>query len=127
MTNDNNEITKEEIKECIIKNSYVLDEMLKNDLKNLKNTAISSDLNDFWDEFEKKLSHIKNKQKENQVLNMYVVLTENRTIRINEIENKEPWFILIKGIDCENGTTEQDMLNVRKNEQEIIMELVDIN
>ncbi len=123
-TNDVNNYDKVRI--CAIENSNAVNKMLEEDVPRLKEKSISSELNKFWDDFQGKVNKVKRAKKDNQVLNVYVVLSENRTVVINEMDVIEPWFVKITGIDCEIGNFAPEIINSRTNEPEIIVELVDL-
>ncbi|MDR2831073.1 MAG: hypothetical protein LBB45_08635 [Methanobrevibacter sp.] len=117
----------EKFKELAIKNSHALDEMLKYELPKVKEKSISSELKTFWNNFEDKLNNVKNQKHDNQVLNAYVKLSDNRTMMINGVDNLEPWFVKISGVNCETGEIDQEILNSRKTEPAINIELVDVD
>jgi hypothetical protein len=118
---------EENFKELAIKNSHALDEMLKNDLPEVKEKSISSELKNFWNNFESKLNSVKRLKQNNQVLNAYINLSENRSILINGVDNLEPWFVKITGVNCETGEVDQEILNSRKKEPAINIELIDVD
>jgi hypothetical protein len=118
---------EENFKELAIKNSHALDEMLKNDLPIVKEKSISPELKSFWNNFESELNSVKRQRQGNQVLNAYINLSENRSILINGIDNLEPWFVKITGINLETGEVDQEILNSRKKEPAINLELIDVN
>lgn len=125
MTTDNkNNFNK--MKKYAIKNSCAVEEMLKNDISKLKEKSISPELNEFWDKFEAKVNKAKRSKKDEQILNIYIVLNRNDYILINEMDILEPWFVKISGINCETGETAQEILNSRTDEPEIIVEVIDV-
>ncbi|MDR2873149.1 MAG: hypothetical protein LBV42_00095 [Methanobrevibacter sp.] len=71
---------EENFKELAIKNSHALDEMLKNDLPEVKEKSISPELKGFWSNFENELINVKKLKQGNQVLNAYINLSENRSM-----------------------------------------------
>ncbi|MDR2624504.1 MAG: hypothetical protein LBC39_08110 [Methanobrevibacter sp.] len=117
----------EEFKELAIKNSHALDEMLKYELPKVKEKSISPELKTFWDNFESKLNNVKSHKQGNQVLNAYIKLSESRTMMINGVDNLEPWFVKITGVNCETGKYDQEIINSRKVEPAINIELVDVD
>jgi len=117
----------EEFKELAIKNSHALDEMLKSELPKVKEKSISPELKTFWNNFESKLSSVQSRKQGNQVLNAYIKLSEGRTMMINSVDNLEPWFVKITGVNCETGQIDQEIINSRKNEPAINIELVDVD
>ncbi|MDR3291970.1 MAG: hypothetical protein LBT10_07490 [Methanobrevibacter sp.] len=117
----------EEFKELAIKNSHALDEMLKYELPKVKEKSISPELKAFWNNFESRLNTVKSNKQSNQILNAYIKLSENRTMIINGVDNLEPWFVKITGVNCETGEVDQEILNSRKTEPAINLELVDVD
>ncbi|GAA5819659.1 MAG: hypothetical protein LBR15_10675 [Methanobrevibacter sp.] len=117
----------EEFKELAIKNSHALDEMLKSELPKVKEKSISPELKTFWNNFESKLNSVQSRKQGNQVLNAYIKLSEGRTMMINDVDNLEPWFVKITGVNCETGQIDQEILNSRKSEPAINIELVDVD
>ncbi|KZX16903.1 hypothetical protein MBCUT_04540 [Methanobrevibacter cuticularis] len=126
MTINDKNINYDKIRELGIKNSHAIDEMLKNDMTKLKENSISTELNSFWDKFETKINKMQKSREKNQILNLYVVLSENRAIVINEMDVLEPWFVKVTGVNTATGKPDKEILNSRKDDPEIIVELVDI-
>jgi hypothetical protein len=118
---------EENFKELAIKNSHALDEMLKNDLPEVKEKSISPELKGFWSNFENELNNVKKLKQGNQVLNAYINLSENRSIIINGVDNLEPWFVKITGVNVETGDVDQEILNSRKKEPAINIELINVD
>jgi hypothetical protein len=124
MTSNNQNENYEKIKELAIKNRNDIEKMLDKDVAALKEKSISSELNKFWEIFENKVDKVKVGKKDDEVLNVYITLSENRHMVITGLDIIEPWFVKITGVNVETGEIDQEILNSRKNDPEIIVELV---
>ncbi|KZX15564.1 hypothetical protein [Methanobrevibacter filiformis] len=126
MTLDNTNLDYDKIKATAIKNSNAIDAALKNDVPTLKEKSISKELNSFWNAFESKVNGVLKNKKDNEVINVYSVLSENRAIVISEFDILEPWFVKIEGVNSETGEIDREIINSRTNDHEIIVEAIEI-
>lgn len=118
--NDSNGLDLEKL---VIVNNAKLNEFLEEDYEDIKNNSISPELNNFWNNFEKKINQLKKKESDDQILNLYIKLSENRSMLINKMDVIEPWFIKIEGFDCETGLPEVEIINSREDGPELLIEL----
>ncbi|MDR0911769.1 MAG: hypothetical protein LBM96_04100 [Methanobrevibacter sp.] len=113
----------EEIKKIATENSDKINALLEKDVLELKEKAISAELNKFFDMFNLKIEDAVKSKDSEQYLAPYINLSENRTVVITEMDIVEPWFVKIAGKDV-NGENSQEILNSRSEKPEIIIEVL---
>ena len=111
-----------DIGKLIVENSKKMNEFLEKDYEKIKNKSISVELKKFWSVFEKKLNIAQKDASDNQILNVFIVLSDVRSVLINKMDVIEPWFVKIEGVNCKTGLPEKEVLNSRKQEPEIKVE-----
>jgi hypothetical protein len=110
-------------KDLAIKNNKLLEEFFNNRLAEVKDKAISKELKAFWEEFDKKLRSARSRKQGSLLLRSYVKLSPTRAMLVYDFDNMEPWFVKIKGFDCETGAKAQEILNSRNSQPELIIDL----
>ena len=124
MTQD--DIIELDLGKLIIENSKKINDFLEEDYEKIKNKSISAELKKFWTVFERKLNNAKKNVSAKQILYVYIILSDARSILIDKMDVMEPWFVKIEGMHCKTGLPEKEVLNSRKEKPEIMIELYEI-
>ncbi|MBZ9570409.1 hypothetical protein KQY27_02475 [Methanobrevibacter sp. TMH8] len=112
-----------DLEKSIVENSNKMNEFLEVHYEKLKSNSKSPELNEFWNKFEIKLKNAQENKSDNQVISVYINLSDTRPILINEMGIIEPWFVKIEGVNSKTGLPEKEVLNSRKEKPEILIDL----